>query len=184
MGSKKCDGILLVSHIVKTFAYANSVSSPRNDYTNPIITLAVVLSAVSLTLGLPQITGTNPETPTVFTPWSSHPDCAAAIACKADCTKAVDSLCRKGLVADNILKTAGECTAWYLYRTGNTIPKFDQSYSAFAYINDPGNRALMAAMGLSVAPWAGIKRETGPTVRRSPSLQSLGVTTASKRLGI
>ncbi|KAL8919861.1 MAG: hypothetical protein Q9208_006594 [Pyrenodesmia sp. 3 TL-2023] len=102
-------------------------------------TLAVVFSAVPLTLGLPQITDATAKNPTVLTPWSSHPDCAApATACKADCTKAVDSLCRKDLGTENIIETVGECTAWYLYQIGNTIPSFDQCYSAFAYINDAG----------------------------------------------
>ena len=104
-----------------------------------IITFAVVLSTTPLALGLPQVTDATSKNPTVFTPWSSHPDCAApATACKSDCTKAVDSLCRKDLSTENIIETVGECTAWYLFQIGNTIPTFEQCYSAFAYINDAG----------------------------------------------
>ena len=102
-------------------------------------TLAVILYAAPFTLGLPQVTDATSQNPTVFTPWSSHADCAApATACKSDCTQAVKNLCEKDLTTENIIETVGECTAWYLYQIGNTLPTFDQCYSAFAYINDAG----------------------------------------------
>ncbi|KAL8733227.1 MAG: hypothetical protein Q9166_002244 [cf. Caloplaca sp. 2 TL-2023] len=105
-----------------------------------ILALAVTLCVAPFTLALPQISDATSVNPTVFTPWSSDPACAApATACKADCTIAVDTLCRKDLTADNIIETVGECTAWYMYNIGNTIPTYDQCYSAFAYINDAGN---------------------------------------------
>ncbi|KAL8908908.1 MAG: hypothetical protein Q9171_005252 [Xanthocarpia ochracea] len=103
-------------------------------------TLAVVLSAAPLTLALPQNTDATANKPkSVFTPWSSDPACAApATACKADCTRAVDNLCRKDLTTDNIIETVGECTALYMYEIGNTNPTYDQCYSTFAVINDAG----------------------------------------------
>ncbi|KAI4252802.1 MAG: hypothetical protein LQ352_004059, partial [Teloschistes flavicans] len=101
--------------------------------------IAAVLCAVPITLALPQVTDATSANPTVFTPWSSDPACAVGPdACKADCTKAVDTLCRKDLSTDNIIETVGECTAWYMYDIGNTLPTYDQCYSAFAYINDKG----------------------------------------------
>ncbi|KAL8766329.1 MAG: hypothetical protein Q9209_006856 [Squamulea sp. 1 TL-2023] len=108
--------------------------------TGTILTgLAALLYAASPTLALPQVTDATSNNPTVFTPWSSDPACAApATACKADCTKAVDNLCRKDLTTPNLIETVGECTAWYLYEEGNTVPTFEQCYSAFAYINDAG----------------------------------------------
>lgn len=104
-----------------------------------ITTLAAVLWAAPLTLGLPQTTNAISISRSVFWPWSSHPDCAApATACKADCTTAVNTLCRKDLGTDHIVETVGECTATYIYDIGNTLPGFEQCYSAFAYINDAG----------------------------------------------
>ncbi|KAL8995918.1 MAG: hypothetical protein Q9169_004454 [Polycauliona sp. 2 TL-2023] len=104
-----------------------------------LTTIIGILSAAPFALGLPQVTDATSTNPTVFTPWSSHPDCAApASACKSDCTEAVNQLCKEDLTTENIVKSVGECTAWYLYQIGNTIPNFDQCYSAFAYINDAG----------------------------------------------
>ncbi|KAL8870430.1 MAG: hypothetical protein Q9174_003527 [Haloplaca sp. 1 TL-2023] len=104
--------------------------------------LAVILSSVPSILGLPQITDVGDVTggnPTVFQPWSSHPECAAPrTACKTDCTQAVKNLCQKDLGTENLIETVGECTAWYLYQLGNTLPTYDQCYSSFAYINDAG----------------------------------------------
>ncbi|KAI4193049.1 MAG: hypothetical protein LQ350_008491 [Teloschistes chrysophthalmus] len=101
--------------------------------------IAAVVCAAPLTLALPQVTDATSSNPTVFTPWSSDPACAVGpTACKTDCTKAVDTLCRKDLGTANIKETVGECTAWYMYEIGNTLPTFDQCYSAFAYINDKG----------------------------------------------
>ncbi|KAI4224257.1 MAG: hypothetical protein L6R36_004790 [Xanthoria steineri] len=39
---------------------------------------------------------------------------------------------------DYIVETVGVCTATYKYDLGNTLPAFEQCYSAFAYINDAG----------------------------------------------
>ena len=106
---------------------------------NVLIAVTVILSAPPLTLGRPQVTDATSKNPTVFTPWSSHPDCAApATACKSDCTQAVKNLCQKDLTTENLIETVGDCTAWYLYQFHNTIPTPDQCYSAFAYINDAG----------------------------------------------
>ncbi|KAL8666609.1 MAG: hypothetical protein Q9168_007458 [Polycauliona sp. 1 TL-2023] len=108
-----------------------------------INTLALLLSAAPLTLGLPQTAVTTGAT--VFWPWSDHADCAApATACKADCTQAVKTLCAGdlGLGANTgynfVNQTAGECTATYIYQISNNLPTADQCYNAFAYINDKG----------------------------------------------
>ncbi|KAL9595401.1 MAG: hypothetical protein Q9219_006476 [cf. Caloplaca sp. 3 TL-2023] len=109
--------------------------------TSTIITcFGILLSTVNFAHGLPQVTDATSNNPTVFTPWSSHPDCAApATACKADCTQAVNQLCNNhDLTTPNIIETVGECTAWYLYEELNTVPTPEQCYSAFAYINDAG----------------------------------------------
>ena len=108
---------------------------------SPIITgFIIVLSAAPFALGLPQVTDATSNNPTVFTPWSSDPACAApATACKADCTQAVKQVCNNhDLTTPNIIETVGECTAWYLYEKDNTVPTPEQCYSAFAYINDAG----------------------------------------------
>lgn len=110
-----------------------------------ITTLAVLLSAAPLTLGLPQTSNAVSASPVVLVPWSSHPDCTApATACKQDCGKAVDTICRKNLGLDGevdqnyLLETVGLCTVSYIYQLGNQEPDFTKCYNTFAYINDAG----------------------------------------------
>ncbi|KAL8686267.1 MAG: hypothetical protein Q9224_005501, partial [Gallowayella concinna] len=101
--------------------------------------LAVLLFASPFTAALPQVSDATSANPTVFWPWSSHPDCvSSSTACKADCTTAVKSLCAQNLEEENLIETVGECTAHYMREIGKTIPTYDQCYSAFAYINDAG----------------------------------------------
>ena len=118
----------------------NDTCPYRMTTSTVIASLAVILSALPSTLGLPQVTDATSNNPTVFTPWSSDPACAApATACKADCTQAVNQVCNNhDLTTPNIIETVGECTAWYLYEKDNTVPTPEQCYSAFAYINDAG----------------------------------------------
>lgn len=106
----------------------------------PILTvLAILLSAVPFTTARPQLTDTTSTRPSAFWPWSNDPACASGpTACKTDCTAAVQTLCSKDLGTENLIETVGECTAWYLYQIGNTMPTKDTCFSAFVYINDAG----------------------------------------------
>ncbi|KAL8992719.1 MAG: hypothetical protein Q9169_006890, partial [Polycauliona sp. 2 TL-2023] len=110
-----------------------------------ITTLALLLSAAPLTLGLPQAETGLATDPKVFHPWSQHADCAApATACKTDCTEAVKKLCQGNLGLGDQLKanfvneTVGDCTVSYLYQLGNTLPTPESCYNNYAYINDAG----------------------------------------------
>ncbi|KAL8804214.1 MAG: hypothetical protein Q9223_005889 [Gallowayella weberi] len=101
--------------------------------------LVVLLFTSPFTAALPQVSDATSANPTVFWPWSSDPACVSSpTACKANCTDAVKSLCAKDLKEENLTETVGECTVHYMREIGNTIPTYDQCYSAFAYINDAG----------------------------------------------
>ncbi|KAL8670699.1 MAG: hypothetical protein Q9168_004769 [Polycauliona sp. 1 TL-2023] len=104
-----------------------------------LTTVAVLLSTTSLALGLPQGAATPQKPVSKFRPWSSHPDCAApATACKSDCTRAVDKLCRQDLTQENLIEKVGDCTAWYLFQPFNTAQTYETCYNTFASINDAG----------------------------------------------
>ncbi|KAL8642580.1 MAG: hypothetical protein Q9226_008492, partial [Calogaya cf. arnoldii] len=117
-----------------------------------ITTLALLLSAAPLTLGLPQTPNAISES--VLHRWSDHDDCAALKpACKPDCTQAVKNLCAKDLGLNRelqrnyIVETLGECTVTYGFEIGNTKPDFKQCYDTFAIINDKGKFTVPGVPG-------------------------------------
>ncbi|KAI4129205.1 MAG: hypothetical protein LQ338_002364 [Usnochroma carphineum] len=101
--------------------------------------LAVLLSAHFID-ALPQISDATSPNPTVFHKWSSDPACVSN-ACVADCRAAATTVCSSPSLSTTLNATVGDCTAFYWYDTGNTIPTKESCISAYNYINDAAKTA-------------------------------------------
>lgn len=102
-----------------------------------MMALAVLLSAPFIT-AMPQISDATSPNPTVFYRWSSDPACISK-ACVADCRAAATAVCSSPSLTTNLNATVGDCTAFYWYDMGNTVPTKESCASAYNYINNAGN---------------------------------------------
>lgn len=106
---------------------------------NAMTALALLLLP-SLIAALPQLSDATSPNPTVFYSWSSDPACNSK-ACVADCRAAATTICDSPDLSISLNATVNDCTAFYWYDIGNTIPTKESCYSAFTYINDAGAKA-------------------------------------------
>lgn len=100
-----------------------------------VAALAVFLLPALIT-ALPQITDATSPNPTVFHSWSGDPACNSK-ACVTDCASAAAAVCDSPLTS-SLNVTVNDCTAFYWYNIGNTVPTKESCYAAYTYINDAG----------------------------------------------
>ena len=98
-----------------------------------LTTLAVTISFAHLIKAIATASSLSPYPDSILYSWSTEPVCTTT-ARKIDCTAAYAALCaRVNLdVSDN--STVGDCTAFYWYDAGNTIPTAAECTAAYTQI--------------------------------------------------
>lgn len=93
----------------------------------------------SFIAALPQLSDATSPNPSVFYHRSSDPACNSK-ACVADCRDAAAAVCNSPELelSPTLSVTVNDCTAYYMYEIGNTVPTKESCYAAYTRINDAG----------------------------------------------
>ena len=116
--STKCHSISSTFH----HAHSNPSDSARHHYRLRPLSKAV-----------PTASPLSPYTDSVLYSWSTQSICTTT-AIEADCTTAYAALCARANLGVSDNTTVGDCTAFYWYDAGNTIPTPAECTAAYTQI--------------------------------------------------
>ena len=97
------------------------------------IFFAHIIEATPLTTDVFSTASVSPYPDSVLYSWSTDPLCTSAVK-KFDCQAASTALCARSNLAVSGNATVGDCTAFYLYDTGNSVPTTLECEAAYTWI--------------------------------------------------
>ena len=95
--------------------------------------VAAIISSAHLIHAVPTASSLSLDSSPVLYSWSTEPICRSA-ARKSDCTTAYTALCAGENLGISNETTVGDCTAFYWYEAGNTIPTGAECTAAYRQI--------------------------------------------------
>ncbi|CAD6567789.1 MAG: hypothetical protein ASARMPREDX12_009448 [Alectoria sarmentosa] len=98
-----------------------------------LTTLAATISFAHLIKAIPTASSLSPYPDSILYSWSTEPICTTT-ARKIDCTTAYAALCARVNLGVSDNSTVGDCTAFYWYDAGNTIPTAADCTAAYTQI--------------------------------------------------
>lgn len=98
-----------------------------------LIAAAATVSLAHLINAIPTTSSVSPYPDSVLYSWSTQPNCTTT-ATTADCATAATTLCGRTDLTVSANTTMGDCTAFYWYDGGNTIPTAAECTAAYSQI--------------------------------------------------
>ncbi len=95
--------------------------------------LGAIISFAPLSKAVPTASPLSPYPNSILYSWSTQPICTT-IAIKTDCATAYAALCARANLGVSDNTTVGDCTAFYWYDAGNTIPTPAKCTAAYTQI--------------------------------------------------
>lgn len=95
--------------------------------------LTATISFAHLIEAIPTTSLLFPYADSVLYSWSNQPICTTTVS-KDDCTTAYAAICARGNLTTGHNATVGDCTAFYWYDAGNTIPTTAECTAAYTQI--------------------------------------------------
>ena len=102
--------------------------------------LTLLLASIATASALHASLRTRDSTSPAWT-WANDPTNCKTDACLSDCQAATAAVCASSNLGDQNDQTVGDCTAFYYYQAGNTVPTAAQCNAAYAQLTGPPSTA-------------------------------------------